>query len=96
MWLESPYNGEMINFAEVYKIRCYKHVSSKTKTLNIEVYFFSKDIAMEGDYRRIQDRLETFFDGDLDTGLQVREWLEMKLGVEKVPCDRHTASRSCR
>ena len=83
MWIESPKTGEMINFAEVYKIRTYEYISSSEKTLRIEIYFFSKDVPTGDGYYSTQEHKEDFFSGDLDTGLQVKEWLEKKLDIAK-------------
>ena len=83
MWIESPSTGEHINFAEVYKIRYYEHVSSEKKELKIEIYFFSKDIDLGDNYHRDQNRSEDFYSGDIEIGLQLKDWLSERLGTLK-------------
>lgn len=81
MWIESPRTGELINFDEVYRIRCYEYVSNDAKHLRIDIYFFLKHVAgSDGFYRTTQNEQE-FFNGELAVGLQFKEWLKEKLGV---------------
>lgn len=90
-WLKSPTTSEYINFDDVYKIRVYKQVMSDSSHLKIEVLFFSKNIDYKDQYTRRIENLETFFQGDYNTGLKVLKWLKEKLDISEFD-DEYTSN----